>query len=83
MLRIKLQSYINEFMCWQSNNESRVEAFDKNLEEMGKYYPANHLKLIDLKIEEENDLSFTDWNENDEKDGTKSESCLAEEGSEH
>ena len=50
---------------------------------MGKYYPGNHLKLIDLKIEEENDLSFTDWNENDEKDGTKSKICLAEEGSEN
>ena len=80
--RANLQSYINEFMWRQWNNVSRVEAFEKILEEMGKYYPASDLKLINLDLEDENDLSFTEWNENDEKDGTWSESHLAGEGSE-
>ena len=68
-------SYINEFLWRQWNDVDRVEAYDKILEEIGKYYPPEELKLIDLdNDEEENDeMSFSEWSEQDEKDGTWSE----------
>jgi hypothetical protein len=73
--RAFLQSYINEFLWRQWNDVDRVEAYDKILEEIGKYYPPEELKLIDLdNDEEENDImSFSEWSEQDEKDGTWSE----------
>ena len=76
---VLIYNLIFEFIWRQWNNVSRVEAFDKILEELGKYFPANDLKLIDLNKDEETDLSFTEWNEVDEKDGTWSERGLVEE----
>ena len=77
--RAHLQSYLNEFMWRQWHDVNRVEAFDKLLEEIGKYYPADDLKLVDFKEEvEENKISFSEWTEKDEKDGTWSNSRLEE-----
>jgi len=74
--RANLQSYVNEFMWRQWHNVGRVEAFEKIFEEIGEYYPANKLKLVDLEIERENDLSFMEWKEDEEIDGTWSQSRL-------
>ena len=48
MNRAYLQSYINEFMWRQWNDVNRLEGYDKILEEIGKYYPPENLKLLDL-----------------------------------
>jgi hypothetical protein len=69
--RAQLQSYINEFMWRHWNDVNRVEAFEFILDEIGKYYPADDLaKLVKLQDDPEDENSFTEWMEQNEKDGT-------------
>jgi hypothetical protein len=66
-------------MWRQLHNVGRVEAFEKMFEEIREYYPANKLKLVDLEIEKENDISFKEWKEDEEMNGTWSQSRLEDE----
>ena len=79
--RVFLNSYICEFMWRQQNQVSRVEAFEQILLEIGRYYPAEDLKLVDLKtVVEDEFIIEEDFNFN-QKDGTWTEEANDEEAS--
>lgn len=83
--RVHLKSYIDEFMWREINTNNRIDAFEKILYEIAKYYPTDKEKFIDTLNEENSFICDTDDKQGDEsiqgyddddydeKDGTWSE----------
>ncbi|CAF1097277.1 unnamed protein product [Brachionus calyciflorus] len=67
--RVYLKSYLDDFMWRRMVTSSRYDAYEKILDEIAKYYPANGELSFKYDYEEELKVDFED----DEQDGTWTE----------